>query len=44
MKRKHKPDEVAKLMTCRIYTNPNDLNIFVRQRGLGSWTMNLGNK
>ena len=45
MKRKYTPEEVNKLMHGRIYVNTNDLNIFVkRKNGLGSWTMNLGNK
>lgn len=45
MKRKYTTEEVNKLMHGRIYVNTNDLNIFVkRKNGLGSWTMNLGNK
>lgn len=45
MKRKYNTEEVNKLMHGRIYVNTNDLNIFVRRKnGLGSWTMNLGNK
>ena len=45
MKRKYTPEEVNKLMHGRIYVNTNDLNIFVkRKNGLGSLTMNLGNK
>lgn len=45
MKRKYTQEEVDKLMHGRIYVNTNDLNIFVkRKNGLGSWTMNFGNK
>lgn len=42
MKRKYTQEEVEKHMLGRSYYNPDDLNIFVRRRGLGSWTMNLG--
>lgn len=45
MKKKYTQEEVDKLMHGRIYINTNDLNIFVkRKNGLGSWTMNFGNK
>ncbi len=43
MKRKYTDEEVKKLMVGRIYFNPDDANIFVRRRGIGSWTMNMGN-
>lgn len=44
MKRKYSQEEAAKHMSGRIYINTDDLNIFVRRKGIGSWTMNLGNK
>lgn len=44
MKRKYTQQEVERLMIGRIYANPNDLNIFVRRRGLASWTLNFANK
>ncbi len=43
MKRKHTPEEVARLMKGRLYYNPDDLNIIVRRSAPFSWTMNLGN-
>ncbi len=43
MKRKYSPEEVREIMTGRIYTNPDDANIFVRRKSSGAWTMNLGN-
>lgn len=30
-------------MVGRIYANTDDLNIFIKRKGLCSWTMNLGN-
>lgn len=30
-------------MSGRIYYNRKDSNIFVRRKGISSWTMNLGN-
>ncbi|WP_053985060.1 hypothetical protein [Niameybacter massiliensis] len=44
MKRKYSQEEVQKCMSGRIYINRDDLNIFVRRKGVYSWTMNLGNK
>ncbi len=44
MKRKFKKEEIEHLNIGRIYYNPNDLNIFVKRKGLFSWTMNLANK
>lgn len=44
MKRKYSQEEVEQRMSGRIYINRDDLNIFVRRKGLYSWTMNLGNK
>lgn len=44
MKRKYSQDEVERHMLGRIYINRDDLNIFVRRKGLYAWTMNLGNK
>ncbi len=44
MKRKYTQEEVEAHMMGRIYINPDDLNIFVRRRGVYSYTMNLGNK
>ena len=44
MKRKYSQEEVEQLMIGRIYCNHEDLNIFVRRKGLYAWTMNLGNK
>lgn len=44
MKRKYSQEEVEQRMLGRIYINRDDLNIFVRRKGLYSWTMNLGNK
>ena len=44
MKRKHSQEEVYLHMHGRIYYNPEDSNIFVKRRGLCSWTMNFGNK
>lgn len=43
MKRKYTQEEVWQHMSGRIYINSNDTNIFVRRKGIGSWTMNLGN-
>lgn len=43
MKRKYTQEEVRQHMSGRIYINSNDTNIFVRRKGIGSWTMNLGN-
>ncbi len=43
IKRKYSEDEITQLMTGRIYFNRNDSAIYVRRKGLGSWTMNLGN-
>ncbi len=45
MKRKYSQEEVWQLMKGRMYINKDDANIFVRRkRGMGSFTMNLGNK
>ena len=44
MKRKYSKVEIEKYMIGRIYINRYDLNIFVRRKGVYSWTMNLGNK
>lgn len=44
MKRKYTQEEVDKLIKGKLYFNKNDLNIFVRRKGLYSWTMNFGNK
>lgn len=44
MKRKYSQEEIMKQMSGRIYVNTDDLNIFVRRKGVGSWTMNFGNK
>lgn len=44
MKRKYSQEAVSQLMFGRIYVNKNDSRIFVRRRGIGSWTMNFGNK
>lgn len=44
MKRKYSQEEAAQRMSGRIYVNTDDLNIFVRRKGIYSWTMNLGNK
>lgn len=44
MKRKFKQEDVWKNMTGKVYYKPDDLNIFVKRKGLFSWTMNLGNK
>lgn len=43
MKRKYTEEEVRERMFMRIYCNPDDLNIFVKRRGICSYTMNLGN-
>ncbi len=43
MKRKYSDEEVKKHMLGRIYCNNDDRNIFVKRKGLFSWTMNLGN-
>ena len=43
MKRKYSQEEVQQRMMGRIYCNKDDLNIFVRKKGLYAWTMNLGN-
>ena len=40
MKRKYSQEEVEQLMIGRIYCNHEDLNIFVRRKGLYAWTMN----
>lgn len=44
MKRKYSQEEVNQHMSGRIYINTDDLNIFVKRKGICSWTMNLGNK
>ncbi len=44
MKRKYSQEEVNQHMSGRIYINADDLNIFVKGKGICSWTMNLGNK
>lgn len=44
MKRKYSQEEVYQHMSGRIYINADDLNIFVKRKGICSWTMNLGNK
>ncbi len=44
MKRKYSKEEVWQNMPGRLYINKDDANIFVRRKGSGSWTMNLGNK
>ncbi len=44
MKRKYSQEEVEQRMTGHIYVNTDDLNIFVRRKTSGVWTMNLGNK
>ena len=36
MKRKYSQEEVYKLMIGRTYYNKDDLNIFVRRKGIGS--------
>ncbi|MEF9984507.1 MAG: hypothetical protein RR806_09180 [Oscillospiraceae bacterium] len=43
MKRKYTQEEVWQHMSGRIYCNSKDTNIFVRRKGISSWTMNLGN-
>ncbi len=44
-KRRYTQQEVHQRMKGRTYYNPDDANIFVkRKEGIGSWTMNLGNK
>lgn len=43
MKRKYSQEEVQQRMMGRIYCNKDDLNIFVRKKGLYAWTMNLCN-
>lgn len=43
MKRKYSQEEVQQRMMGRIYCNKDDLNIFVRKKGLYAYTMNLGN-
>ncbi|MBQ4264655.1 MAG: hypothetical protein IJB85_04005 [Clostridia bacterium] len=45
MKRRYTQEEVERRMIWNLYTNPDDLNIFVRKRGRRcAWTMNMGNK
>lgn len=44
MKRKYGQEEVNQHMSGRLYINADDLNIFVKRKGICSWTMNLGNK
>ncbi len=44
MKKKHSQEEIQKYMRGRIYCNSNDTNIFVKRKGVFSYTMNLGNK
>ncbi|MGL4736267.1 MAG: hypothetical protein ACRCW2_02320 [Cellulosilyticaceae bacterium] len=44
MKRKYSQEEVEKCMSGRLYINRDDLNIFVRRKGVYAWTMNLGNR
>lgn len=44
MKRKYSQEEINQHMSGRIYINADDLNIFVKRKGICSWTMNLGNK
>lgn len=41
MKRKYSQEEIQQHMMGRIYYNKDDLNLFVRRKGLYSWTMNL---
>lgn len=44
MKRKFTQEEINEKMIGKIYFNKEDSNIFVRGKGIGSWTMNYGNK
>ena len=44
MKRIYSQEEVEQRMTGRIYVNTDDLNILVKRKTSGAWTMNLGNK
>ena len=44
MKRKYSQEEVNERMIGKIYINKDDTNIFVRGKGIGSWTMNYSNK
>ena len=43
MKRKYSREEVEAHMSGRLYINTDDLNIFIKRKGLHAWTMNLGN-
>ena len=44
MKRKYTQEEINERMAGKIYFNKDDSNIFVRGKGIASWTMNYGNK
>ena len=44
VKKKHIRDEADKPIAERLYFNRDDSRIFVRRKGLCSWTMNFGNK
>lgn len=43
IKRKYSREEVEAHMRGRFYCNPDDKNLFVRRRGWGAWTINMGN-